>query len=177
MVLSIEAFKYIYRLGVVVGISVSSVLTISPVWAAPASVFDPILEAIATLGTSQPIRLPSFVPSEVELYPSVMRHFDIAMVRLDTIPECDDSSCIGLHATTVEPAYWPPLGDDTLTTVSMGDSVQGYSSEGGGFGSVQWTQGGSLYALSYNQELFSFEDAIAMATAMVSEVPVNNLSE
>ncbi|MEO0457237.1 MAG: hypothetical protein AAF152_11755 [Cyanobacteria bacterium P01_A01_bin.114] len=75
---------------------------------------------------------------------------------------------------TAEPPYWPPPGDGTLTPVDLGGGIQGYASEGGGFGAVQWVQDSSLYALSYKTDLFSFEDAIAMATSMVSEPPVIN---
>ncbi|NER85016.1 MAG: hypothetical protein F6K42_37015, partial [Leptolyngbya sp. SIO1D8] len=45
-------------------------------------------------------------------------------------------------------------------------------SESEAFGSVQWVQDDSLYALSYRKDIFTSEGAIAMATSMVGESPL-----
>ncbi|MEL6901089.1 MAG: hypothetical protein AAFP07_09080 [Cyanobacteria bacterium J06606_4] len=146
----------------------------------PAPVFAPVLEEIATSPTlDRPIRLPTAVPTDDALYPSYMQHFGIVIVRLDTTSDCDDSSCLGLNiAAVAAPADWPPPppGEVALTEVDLGDCIRGYSYEEGEFGAVQWIQEGSLYALSYRQDLFSADDAIAMATSMVSGPPVTNVA-
>lgn len=174
-----RGFNQIFKFGVGLGLGVSSRLLVGlPVLAAPAPVFEPILEDLSTAPIAHPIRLPNSVPSDVELYPSATQHFGILVLRLVTAPDCEDVSCLGLNiAVTAEPPYWPPPGDDTLTPVGLGNDIQGYSSEGGGFGAVQWVQDGSLYALSYKMDMFSLEDAIAMATSMVSEPPVTTPSQ
>lgn len=166
------ACNCLFKLGLGLGVGLSNVFAILPVLAAPAPVFEPILDELST--SARPVRLPTFVPSDVELYPFVRQHFGILILNLGVTPNCEASSCMGLNiATTPEPSYWPPPEDDSLTPVDLGNGIQGYSTGGGGFGSVQWIQGGSLYALTYKMELFSSEDAIAMAISMASEPPVS----
>ena len=156
-----------FKLAMGLGLGLGSVLATTMALAAPAPVFEPILDDIAGDRT---VRLPTTVPSDVELYPSVMEHFGMVILYLSPEPDCDDSACRVLTIIkTVEPPYWPPENEDPNATVDLGNDVQGYSWGNQGIGSVQWIQDGWLYALGYDEAIFSEAEAIAMATSMASQ--------
>ena len=155
---------------------VSSIFAISPAFAAPDPVFDPVLDELAT--STAPIRLPSLVSTDVELHPVARELYPGAhILAMRTQPECRAERCLGLQIVTVaEPGPWPAtenLRQTPLTEVVLGDSTQGYSSEAGGFGSVEWIQDGALYIMIYSEDIFSKENAISMANSMISESPVS----
>ena len=172
------AYNQLFKLGLGLGAGIiSNIFVISPILAAPAPVFEPVLDELST--ATEFVRLPTFVPADVELYPSIRRQYPgLHILNVDVKPECKAESCLGLNiVTTSEPINWPPPENERLTPLTpvvLGNGIQGYSAEARGFGSIQWMQDGSLYMLNYNVELFSFEDAIAMATSMASEPPVSS---
>ena len=173
MSLTKVACNQLSKLGLCLG--VMSVFTISPAFAAPDPVFDPVLDELAT--STAPIRLPSLVSTDVELHPFARELYPGAhILAMRTQPECRAERCLGLQIVTVaEPGPWPAPEDQRLTPLTgvvLGDGIQGYSSEAGGFGSVEWMQDGALYIMIYSEDIFSFENAIAMANSMIGELPV-----
>ena len=143
--------------------------------AAPAPLFEPILDELAT--SKFPVRLPTAVPADVALYPSVRQiRADIHILTVGVTPDCTGERCLGFNIVTIpEPGPWP-AADNRLTPITpvvLGNGIQGYSAEARGFASVEWMQDGSLYILNYRTTLLSTEDAIAMATSMVTEPPVS----
>ena len=172
-------FEHGFKFGVSLGVGICSMLGTSVALAAPAPVFSSVLEEISPSATTvHPVRLPTTVPSDIELHPSIFQDplpDGLFMLRLDTEPDCSAIDCVAMGIViTAESPNWPPE-DKQLTAVELGNGIQGYevvSSVGGlGFGSVQWTQDESLYALSYKLDIFTTEDAIAMAASMASEPP------
>ncbi|MEL7314520.1 MAG: hypothetical protein AAFN08_06155, partial [Cyanobacteria bacterium J06559_3] len=122
--------------------------------------------------------LPTAIPTDVELYPSFQNHFGILAIRLDTVADCEDSSCLGLGIVSApEPAYWPPLDADDATIVELGNGLQGYAYETDTISALHWVQDGTQYAVSYNEEMFSLEDTIAMANSMISEPPITEVPQ
>ena len=112
------------------------------------------------------------------LYPFIRQRYPgLHILSVGVTPECKAESCLGFNIVTAsEPSSWPPPEEDRLlplTSVVLGNGIQGYYAEAGGFGRVEWIQDGWLYTLIYRQELFSYEDAMAMATSMTSEPPVS----
>ena len=170
------ACNCLFKLGLSLGVGLSNVFAIMPVLAAPAPLFEPILDELAT--ATELVRLPAFVPADVELYPFIRQRYPgLHILNVGVTPECKAESCLGFNIVTAsEPSSWPPPEEDRLlplTSVVLGNGIQGYYAEAGGFGRVEWIQDGWLYTLIYRQELFSYEDAMAMATSMTSEPPVS----
>ena len=170
------AGSYLPKVGVSVGVVIGSVFAIAPAFAAPDSVFDPILDELAT--SAAPIRLPSMVPADVELHPLSREVYPgLNILDLGTQPECRAESCLGLKIVTVaEPGPWPAPEDQRLiplTEVVFANDVQGYFSAADGFGSLEWMQDDSLYILIYSENMFSYENAIAMANSMIDESPIS----
>ena len=166
----------IFKIGVGLGLGIGNLLTATLAWAAPASVFEPILEDLAaTAPAERLVRLPAAVPSDVELHPTAFEHYGMVIVRLDTTVECNDASCMGVSIVVAEePDGWPAMYDEELTPIVLGNDIQGYAVEGEVSSGMMWVQDGSLYAFSYQTALFSSEDALAMANSMVSQPPITN---
>ena len=172
------AGNYLPKIGLSVGGVVSTVFAIAPAFAVPAPVFDPVLDELAT--STAPIRLPSLVSTDVELHPVARELYPGAhILAMRTQPECRAERCLGFQIVTVaEPGPWPAPADQRLTPLTgvvLGDGIQAYSSKAGGFGSVEWMQDGALYIMIYSENIFSLEDAIAMATSMVTEPLVSEM--
>lgn len=175
------AFAYGLPLGVGLALGGTVMLASLPALAAPDPIFDPAFEEIsASALTNQALRLPAVVPTEVELHLLVIETDDTIVLRLDTAPDCLTEECFGIMiaTTSAERPNWPPT-DESLIAVDLGDGVQGYNYPGtdGSVGSVEWIQGESFYSLAYQTELFTTEEAIAMATSMASEPPINSVPE
>ncbi|NER85066.1 MAG: hypothetical protein F6K42_37295, partial [Leptolyngbya sp. SIO1D8] len=165
------SFEHGVQLSISLGVGISTAFVAPTALATPAAVFEPILNEISEVAPANlPVRLPTTVPAAVELHPSIIQDpliYDIFMLRLDTKPSCDASDCLGMGiAITDIPSNWAMLNEG-LTEVDLGNEIQGYLSESEAFGSVQWVQDDSLYALSYRKDIFTSEGAIAMATSMV----------
>lgn len=155
-----------------IGLSMSTVLVTSPVLGAPAPIFEPILDEVSTDNLAIPaLRIPAAVPTDVELYPSVMP--EAGVLFLNTEPDCDAIECTALAITAQSepPPLWPFIGANPMKSVELADGVQAHFWERGGMASLQWIQDDSLYILSYSQSIFSEDAAIAMATSMATEPP------
>lgn len=194
-----SAFQQFRTLGFKLGwgLGLSSLLATTTALATPDSVFEPVLEDIPfdAFGNPQAIRLPTVIPSDIELDPSVVagrgKHHAMASFWLSPEPDCVGWDCTVLIIDIVlEPSIFripqPDLagfpgspefylefqenGDGPK--VNLGNGIQGYSSSWSEFGLVQWIQDDVFYALTYDETFFSEEEAIAMATSMVSGPPV-----
>ena len=163
-----SALKFITGLG----LGISSILAASAVLAAPAPVFEPILDDVSTDNPAIPaLRIPATVPTNQELYPSIMP--EAGIVFLNTEPDCDTIECTALvvAAQADPPPLWPFIGANPMKSVEFVSGVQSHFWERGVMASLQWLQEGSLYILSYSQTIFSEDAAIAMATSMATETP------
>ncbi|MEO0989098.1 MAG: hypothetical protein AAFY20_26680 [Cyanobacteria bacterium J06639_14] len=162
-----SALKFITSLG----LGVSSVLATTAALAAPAPVFEPILDQIPTDPVLSAFRIPASVPTDIELYPSIMP--EAGMVFLDTEPDCEDIECTALVVISQPepPPLWPFIGANPMKSVILVDGVQAHFWERRGMASLQWIQDDSFYILSYSQAIFSEDAAIAMATSMATEPP------
>ena len=92
---------------------------------------------------------------------------------LDTEPSCEDADCTALVVMTQSeaPPLWPFIGVNPFDTVDLADGVRAHFYERDGMASWQWVQDDAFYMLTYSQEHFSREEAIAMATSMATEPP------
>lgn len=163
-----SALKFITSLGLGLG----SVLAATVALAAPAPVFQPILDEIPTDHPTLPaLRMPATVPTDVELHPSIMP--EAGIVFLNTEPGCEAIACTALVivAESEPPPLWPFIGANPMKSVELVDGVQAHFWERDGMASFQWLQDDALYILSYSQSIFSEEAAIAMATSMATEPP------
>ncbi|NEQ42257.1 MAG: hypothetical protein F6K00_01330 [Leptolyngbya sp. SIOISBB] len=154
------------------GLGMSSVLATTTVLAAPASVFGPILDDLPTDNPAIPaLRMPTTVPTDVELHPSVIP--EAGIVFLNTEPGCEAIACTALviAAESGPPPLWPFIGANPMKSVELVDGVQAHFWERDGMASFQWIQDDSFYILSYRQAIFPEEVAIAMATSMATEPP------
>ena len=168
-----KSLTYGLQIGIGLALGGSTLLATFPALATPDPIFEPMLEEISAAAVaSNPIRLPASVPTDVALYPSVIQNFGMLILRLDTTPDCEASACLGMGiAIAAAPPYWPPE-DEELTAVDLGNDIQGYANVSDGFGSIQWIQDRTIYALSYQVNVFSSVEAIAMATSMVNDPPI-----
>ena len=163
-----SALKFMTRLG----LSMGGVLATTAALAVPASVFEPILDDIPTDNPAIPaFRIPAIVPTNIELHPSIMP--EAGIIFLDTEPGCEAIACTALVviAQSEPPPLWPFIGASPMKSVDLVDGVQAYFWERNGMGSLQWLQDDAMYALSYNQSIFSEDAAIVMATSIVAESP------
>lgn len=154
------------------GLGMSSVLATTAVLAAPTPVFQPILDDIPTDNPAIPaFRIPTTVPTNVELHPSIMP--EAGIVFLNTEPGCEAIACTALVviAQSEPPPLWPFIGANSMKSVDLVDGVQAHFWERDDMASFQWLQDDALYILSYSQSIFSEEAAIAMATSMATEPP------
>ena len=172
---------FTYGLALNLGLVLAGSAMLSPLsaLAAPDPIFAPMLEEIsASALANNPLRLPAVVPTDVELYPFVIETDTVIMLRLDTAPNCTADDCFGIAIATThaENLNWPPTRD-SLISVDLGNGVQGYNYPGtsGVVGSVEWIQDDSFYSLGYKTDLFTAEEALAMATSMVSEPPISRM--
>lgn len=164
-----------FGIGICISLSSLFVSTI-PALAAPASVFEPILDEITeTLPDGWVMRLPASVPTEAELYPFIDPVFvDNGRfgLRVGTEPNCYEGDCFGLiFFVSLPTASWPPTGD-TFTAVDLGNGIQGYRQSSQGQARIEWMQDDQYYMLIHNFDIVSAEDGIAMAQSMVSEPPI-----
>ncbi|WP_152532049.1 hypothetical protein [Leptolyngbya sp. Heron Island J] len=169
------AGNQLLKLGLI-GLGMGNIVAGMPALAAPAPVFEPMIDELAT--SKFEIRLPTSIPADVELYPfSRPIHPGIHILTVGTTPECSGERCLAFNIVTIpEPNTWPTPEENRLTPLTpivLGNGIQGYTAEARGFASVEWMQDGTLYILNYSTELLSFEDAIAMATSMAIEPPVS----
>ncbi|MDB9528166.1 hypothetical protein PN498_19395 [Oscillatoria sp. CS-180] len=149
-----------------------SVLAATVALAAPAPIFEPILDEIPTDNPLiPPLRIPTAISSDIELYPSIMP--EAGVVFLNTEPDCEEIACTALvvAAQSEPPPLWPFIGANPMKSVDLADGIKAHFWERGGMASFQWIQDDSLYILSYSQAIFSEEAAIAMATSMANEPP------
>ena len=163
-----SALKFITSLG----LSISTVLMSSHVLAAPAPVFEPILDEVPTDNPAIPaLRIPATVPTDMELYPSIMP--EAGVLFLNTEPDCEAIGCTALmvSAQSEPPPLWPFIGANPMKSLELVSGVQAHFWERDGMASLQWLQNDALYVLSYSQAIFSEEAAIAMATSMATESP------
>ena len=163
-----SALKFMASLGLGMG----SVLATTTALAAPAPVFEPILDDIPTDNPAVPsFRIPTTVPTDQELYPSIMP--EAGIVFLNTEPDCDEIECTALVviAQSEPPPLWPFIGANPMKSLELVDGVQAHFWERDGMASLQWLQDDALYILSYSQSIFSEDAAIAMATSMATEPP------
>lgn len=151
------------------GLGVSSALATTAALAAPAPVFEPILDEVSQAGTL--LRLPTTIPTNIELYPSTIPQTNI--VILDTEPDCEGIECTALVVVkeSEPPPLWPFIGANPFETINLADGVQAHFWERDGMASWQWVQDDAFYVLTYNQEHFSKEEGLAMATSMATELP------
>ena len=162
-----SAIKFLTNLG----LGMSSLLAAPGALAAPAPVFEPILDQIPTDSNLPSFRIPANVPTDMVLYPSIMP--EAGVLYLDTEPECDDIDCTALVVITQSepPPLWPFIGANPVKSVDLTDGVEAHFWERGKMASLQWIQDDSFYVMSYSQGIFSEDAAIAMATSMATEPP------
>ena len=162
-----SAIKFIISLGLGMG----SVLAATATLAAPAPVFEPILDEIPTDSGLPSFRIPANVPTDMELYPSITP--EAGILYLNTEPDCEDIECTALVviAQLEPPQNWPFIGADPKKSVDLTDDIEAHFWERRGMASLQWIQGDAFYVMSYSQEIFSEDTAIAMATSMATEPP------
>ncbi len=163
-----SVLKFIASLGLGMG----GVLAATMALAAPAPVFESILDDIPTDNPAIPaFRIPATVPTNVELHPSIMP--EAGIVFLNTEPGCEAIACTALVvvAQSEPPPLWPFIGANPMKFVELVSGVQAHFWERDGMASLQWLQDDALYILSYSQAIFSEEAAIAMATSMATEPP------
>lgn len=154
------------------GLGLSSVLATTAALAAPAPVFEPILDEIPTDHPTLPaFRIPATVPTDVELYPSILP--DMGVVFLNTEPDCEAIECtvLAVIAKSDPPPLWPFIGAKPMKSITLIDGVRAHFWQRGGMASLQWIQEGSFYVLSYRQAAFPEKVAIAMAKSMATESP------
>ncbi|NER83121.1 MAG: hypothetical protein F6K42_26920 [Leptolyngbya sp. SIO1D8] len=156
-----------FKLGMSLGLGVSSILPATTALAAPAPIFEPILDDI----TPTNFRLPTDVPTDMELYPSIQPGGSILF--LNTEPGCENIECTALVVAREPeaPPLWPFIGVNPFKSFDLGDGVRAHFWERDGMASLQWIQGDAFYVLTYRQSIFSEAAAIAMATSMATEPP------
>ena len=162
-----SALQFGFKLTMGLGLVVSSVLATTAALAAPAPVFEPILDDI----TPTNFRLPADVPTDVVLYPSILPNG--GLLFLSTEPDCEDIECTALMVATESepPPLWPFIGANPFKTIDLVDGVRAHFWERQGMASWQWIQDDAFYVMTYNQSIFSEEAAIEMATSMATEPP------
>lgn len=163
-----RCLKLSSQLAISLGLGVSGVLVTTVALATPAPVFEPILDDV--LQTGSPLRIPTAIPTDIELYPSTPGG---SVIFLNTEPNCEDIECTALVVATepAAPPLWPFIGVNPFDTIDLADGVRAHFYERDGMASWQWVQDDAFFVLTYSQELFSREEAIAMATSMATEPP------
>ncbi|MEO0542118.1 MAG: hypothetical protein AAFZ80_14810 [Cyanobacteria bacterium P01_A01_bin.105] len=151
-------------------------MTLTPALAAPAPVFEPVLdELVAALPEGWGIRLPTSVTAEMALYPyidPVMTTYGSVFVGLSTEPDCTAGDCVGaLILVRLPMDDWPP-SDEEMTTVDLGNGIEGYAALTPEGQQLRWLQDDLLYVLVHQLDVISAANGLAMATSMISEPPI-----
>ena len=169
--------KILTRFGIGLSVGIGGLLGVAnPALSTPDPIFEPILDDITNSAPEGwEIRLPQSVPTEVALYPFVdpeVTPYGSLAVRMGTEPDCYEADCYGaIIFVTQEPPAWP-ADNGNLTSVDLGNGVEGYVATNGEQGQIQWIQDDLLYMFMYSYEVIPESEGMAIAESMVSQTPI-----
>ena len=155
--------------------------TFTAVTAAPAPLFDPVLDEIRqNLPEGWQFRLPAILASDGELYPFISEATDTKLIiSLGITPDCASKNCtIGMIGATEIDTDSENLNIEgrDITPVDLGQELQGYHflrGEGDAANQlVMWQQDGLLYAIATMADAMTQEQLVAVARSMASESPM-----
>ena len=167
------------RLGISLGTGLMGLFaTLTPALAAPAPVFEPVLDDIQeALPEGWDLRLPSSVNATTQLYPYIdpmMTTYGSLFVGLSTESGCTEGDCVGAFILVSLPTDdWPPSYEgEEIIAVDLGNGIQGYAIPSPEGTQIRWLQDDLMYVLVHQFDVISEADGLAMAQSMVSESPI-----